>query len=375
MTYTLLTDADATRARLGGLGIDGRIALDCEAAGFHRYSDQLCLIQLSTTAGTVLIDTLAFDPAGVLREILENPATEVILHGADFDLRLLDRDLGIHVRGLIDTQISAALLGEPGIGLAPLVEKYLGVTLSKKYQRADWAERPLPEELLSYAASDTQHLHALADALLDRLEAAGRMSWAREEFELLEGIRWAQEEVDPVTRVKGARDLTPRQLAALREALSWRDQLARARDRAPFRVVGDQVLLAIVVEPPKSASGLKEVKGFSPSLARQSGQTLLDRIRQVGSLPEGGLAPYPRPVQPGPGRPTPEEDILLNRLKGERNRRAEALEIERGTLLPNSVLLEVVRGEPSNLEELADIPGVKRWQIEEAGEALLRALG
>jgi ribonuclease D len=375
MTYSLLTNADDTRARLGGLGIDGRIALDCEAAGFHRYSDQLCLIQLSTTAGTALIDTLAFDAAGVLREILENPATEVILHGSDYDLRLLDRDLRIHVRGLIDTQISAALLGEPGIGLAPLVEKYLGVTLSKKYQRADWAERPLPQEMLSYAASDTQHLHALADALLEKLEAAGRMPWAKEEFGLLEETRWATEEVDPVTRVKGARELTPRQLAALREALSWRDELARARDRAPFRVVGDQVLLAIVAEPPKSASHLKELKGFSPSLARQAGQRLLDRIRQVESLPEDGFAPYPRPTQPGPGRPTPDEDALLNRLKGERNRHAEALEIERGTLFPNSVLLEVVRREPSNVEDLAEIPGVKRWQIEEAGEALLRALG
>jgi ribonuclease D len=139
-------------------------------------------------------------------------------------------------------------------------------------------------------------------------------------------------------------------------------------------VVGDQVLVTIVLDPPGSVSDLEKMKGFSPSLAQRAGESLLDRIRRVKTLARDELAPYPRPSQPGPGRPTPEEDAVLERLKNERNQRAEALDIGRGTLFPNSVLLEMVRREPSSVEELAEIPGVRRWQIEEAGEALLEEL-
>jgi len=165
MSYIhIKSDRDAS-GLTDDLSSGGRIALDCEAAGFHRYSDRLCLVQISTATATYIVDPLSFDPSALLRETLEDPDREIIMHGADFDLRLLLRDLGIQLHGLFDTQIAAALLGLDALGLAPLLEKRFGVKLSKKYQRADWAERPLTDGMLDYAAADTGYLMGLRDQL------------------------------------------------------------------------------------------------------------------------------------------------------------------------------------------------------------------
>ena len=137
--------------------LDGasRIALDCEAAGYHRYSDRLCLIQLTVDGLTYLVDPLAVEPGPALAGALASSSTEVIMHGADYDVRLLDRDLGLSVSGLFDTQIGASLLGAEATGLSALLEARLGVRISKKFQKADWAQRPLPAGMIEYAALDT----------------------------------------------------------------------------------------------------------------------------------------------------------------------------------------------------------------------------
>jgi ribonuclease D len=265
MSFVLIDDPAELPLLRRALASEPWLALDCEAAGFHRYSDRLCLLQISTFSATQIVDPLAFDPGDALRGPLEDPAIEVLMHGADYDLRLLDRDLSVSLRGLFDTQVAAALLGESSLGLAALLELHLGVKLSKKFQRADWARRPLPEDMLEYAASDTIHLRELADLLRARLDQAGRLTWALDECQFLEEARWEGEPgddlEDPVARVRGARDLTPREVAFLREALAWRDKIARARDKAPFRIAGDQALLEVVVRRPGTPDQLAEVRG------------------------------------------------------------------------------------------------------------------
>jgi ribonuclease D len=376
MIFNLIDDPADLAPLRRALAQERWIALDCEAAGFHRYSDRLCLLQVSTAEATVIIDSLAFDPGDALRGPLGDPAVEVVMHGADYDLRLLDRDLGARVRGLFDTQVAAALLGESAIGLAALLEQYFGVKLSKKHQRADWARRPLPDDMLAYAAADTMHLRALADLLKDKLREIGRLEWALEECRLLEETRWLEEpDEDPVVRVKGARDLGPREVTALREALAWRDRIAKARDRAPFRVAGDQALLEVVVRQPRTPDALSEVKGMNPALARQEGEELVERLARVAALPEADLAGYPRRPRNGPGRMPPDVDERAERLKQVRNRRADELKIDRGTMLPNAVLLEVARLEPRSGDELAAVPGMRKWQAEVLGEALIATLG
>jgi ribonuclease D len=355
-----------------------RFALDCEAAGFHRYSDRLCLLQLSTERETWVIDPLAFDPSEMLRKPLEDPGVTVVMHGADFDLRLLRRDLGIRLRGLFDTQIAAQLLGEETLGLAGLLESRLGVRLSKKYQRADWAERPLVAAMLEYAADDTRHLIRLAERLREELSAAGRTAWAEEECRALEqvaaGVVATTDAEDPVVRIRGARHLSARQLTALREALAWRDQIARARDRAPFRVIAEEPLVEAVAAWPKSVADLTSIKGFPIRLAEEEGHELVRRLAAVATLPDHALEPYPRGQRRGPGRATPEMEALAEKLKNVRNRKADEVRLPRGTLLSNAVLLEVARTMPRTPETLAAVDGMRRWKAEILGEEFLEVI-
>jgi len=374
MSYDLIDTAEELSHLGGTLRTTRRIALDLEAAGFHRYSDRLCLVQLSTDDDTHILDPLALEVGDALRPVLEDPAVQVVMHGADFDIRLLDRDLNIHLQGLFDTQIAASLLGADAIGLAALLEGYLGISLSKKHQRADWAQRPLPEGMLAYAAADTKHLMDLADLLEEKLREKGRMDWAREEFELLEGIRWEEDDSDPVLRVKGARDLTPRAVTALREAMSWRDEIARERDRAPFRVAGDNILFSVVVERPDSVDELSRMKGISPRLARKEGADLLARLRRVDDLPGDALRPYPRYQGNGHGRPTPEEEAMATRIRNLRTEKARSIEMDRGVLLSNAQIGEIVRVRPGNQAELEAIPGIRRWQSQLLGKEILQLL-
>ena len=376
MPLTLIDDPTDLPHLRRALARERRVALDSEAAGFHRYSDRLCLLQITASDTTCIIDSLAFDPGDALRGPLGDPAVEVLMHGADYDLRLLDRDLGVRVRGLFDTQVAAALLGESSLGLAALLERHMGIKLAKKYQRADWARRPLPEEMLAYAAADTEHLQALADLLRERLVEVGRLAWAIEECQLLEESRWLEEagDEDPVSRVRGARDLTAREVDALREALVWRDRIARGRDRAPFRVAGDQTLLEVVVRRPLTPAQLAEIRGMSPALARQEGEELLERLAHVAAKPEPQLVGYPRRARTGSGRTPPDVEERAERLKQVRNRRADEIEIDRGTLLPNAVLLEVARRRPQSTAELTTVPDIRKWQVDVLGEALVASL-
>jgi ribonuclease D len=352
------------------------VALDLEAAGFHRYSDRVCLIQITLPeTGNWVLDPLALDVGPTLRPVLENREVPVLMHGSDFDLRLLQRDLGISLRGLLDTQVVATLLGESGIGLAALLEKYVGVQLAKKYQRADWADRPLKREMLEYAVNDTAWLHELTRKLVVRLEQQGRGPWATEEFRLLETVEHSEDQdVDPVTRVKGARDLSPRELARLRAAWEWRDEIARREDRAPFRVASDGVLLDVSIDPPASPGAFAERKGVNGRLAHSEGASLLAVLRAADQLDDSELTRYPRPESTGRGRPTPDVEALANRLKEVRNRHADSLGVDRGALLPNAVLLEIAFEKPRELADLDRIDGMKRWQIDTVGADLLTVL-
>ena len=349
------------------------VALDLEAAGFHRYSDRVCLAQVTLPdQGNWVLDPLAVEIAPVLRPVLEDPGIPILMHGADFDLRLLQRDLDISLRGLLDTQIVATLLGEPGIGLASLLDKYAGVNLAKKYQRADWAKRPLKQEMLEYAVNDTAWLHELTRKLVVKLEQRGRGAWASEEFRLLEAIEHSEDDdVDPVTRVKGARDLSPRELERVRAAWRWRDAIARRDDRAPFRVASDKVLVDVALDPPRSPNEFADRKGVNGRLARSEGGDLIAALRRADEIDEGELDRYPRQESTGRGRPPPEVDALAGRLKKVRNRHAESLGVDRGALLPNAVLLEIAFEKPTELSDLDRIDGMKQWQIETVGEEIL----
>jgi ribonuclease D len=354
-------------------GAGGRLAVDTEAASFHRYSDRVYLLQVSSADRTLVVDPLAVTDFGVLGRVLADPAVEIVFHDADYDLRLLQKEFGIRATRLFDTRVAAQLLDEPGIGLAALLEKYMGVTLDKRFQRADWSLRPLSADMLAYAATDTMHLLALRDILAGRLEAMGRTAWAEEEFALLDPQRFAPEDDDEPAwlRLKGARLLKPRELAVLRELFQWRDELARRLDRAPFRVLNNDPMLALARQQPRTPDALRTIPGIGGETLARRGAHLLQAVERAMALPDDRL---PR-VERGPRRvPDPVFEARMERLKAVRNRLAPQVGLQPGVLCPNGTLEAIARAVPSSLDDLTQVPGIRRWQLQVLGRELLAAV-
>jgi ribonuclease D len=373
MHYEYVDDAVALRELVRRLEGEPLLGVDTEAAGYHRYLDRLSLVQISSRRENFLIDPLALDGLSPLGPLLADAAVEKIFHDADYDLRILDRDEGLEVRGLFDTQIAAAFLGEKSLGLGAIVEKYLGISLPKAYQRADWAERPLTEGMKDYAATDTVHLPALRDRLRAELEAKGRLAWAEEEFARREQTRWTEggDEREAFLRVKGARDLSPRGLAILRELYAWREAVAEERDQATFRVLSNQALIALSLRPPSSAAELVEVDGISRGLADRRGRDILAAVRRGQEVPESELPRFPTAKR---WERDPEVELRAEQLRDARTRVAHDLGLDPGFLMSRAVLDEVARRNPASPGELRDIPEVRNWQVEALGPALMRVL-
>jgi len=349
------------------------IAMDTEAASFHRYRDRVYLLQLSSRRETAVVDPLATGTLEPVGELLADPAIEIIFHDADYDLRLLDREYNFRAETLFDTRVAAQLLNEPGIGLAALLEKYLGVRLDKRFQRADWSARPLSADMLAYAASDTRYLPELRDILAGQLEARGRMGWAREEFALLTGIRAADPDAaEPGwLRLKGAKALRGRELAVLREVWEWRDGLARRADRATFRVLNNEPMLAIAKAPPADLAALKAIPGIGNDQAERRGREILAAVRRGVELPEDQL---PRIARQPRRPPDLALEARLERLKARRNGLAEELELAPGVLCPNGTLEAIARADPDTVGQLEAVPELRRWQARTIGPALFDAL-
>lgn len=355
-------------------GLDGvrDVALDTEGASFHRFVDRIYLLQLSTRDRHAIIDPLPIAAPAALGALLEDAAVQVVFHDADYDLRLLHQDYGWHVRNIFDTRIAAQLLGIRQFGLAALLEQEFGVKLDKKHQRADWSMRPLPREMLDYAAQDTRHLLDLRDVLARRLERAGRAHWAAEEFQRLEGLRWPAEDAAlAFLRVKGARDLNRRELAVLRELVPWRDATARTLDRATFRVVGNETLLELARQQPTSVAGLTAVKGMPRGILEARGAEIVAAVERGLAVPEKDLPRFPRAPR---WDKDPEFDARVSALRTVRDEVAARLDLDPGVLCARDRIEAVARKRPTDGDALAEVEELRGWQREVLGEGFLKAL-
>ena len=365
------TPQDSSRFLRSIAGVD-LLAIDTEGASFHRFVDRIYLLQLSTRDRSAIIDPLPIGTPHDLGVLLESPKVQVVFHDADYDLRLLHQDYGWQVRNIFDTRVAAQLLGIRAFGLAALLEKYFGVKLDKKHQRADWSMRPLTRDMLDYAAQDTLHLLALRDRLADELKRAGRWDWAREEFALLEATRWdADDAGNAFLRMKGARDLNRRELAILRELVSWRDDVARKADRATFRVLGNEPLLEMVRGKPSTREALAAIKGMPRSLLERSANDLLDAVRRGLALPDAELPRFPKALR---WERDPDFDARASALRTVRDAAAARLDMDPGVLCSRDRLEAVARRNPQSMDELRDIAELRRWQIEELGPEFLTQL-
>jgi ribonuclease D len=348
------------------------LALDTEGASFHRFLDRIYLLQLSTREHSAIIDPLPIGAPAGLGQLLESKAVEVVFHDADYDLRLLHQDYGWHVTNIFDTRIASQLLGIKSFGLAALLEQFFDVKLDKKHQRADWSMRPLTPDMLEYAAQDTRYLLQLKDHMKGELTRRGRLHWAQEEFARIEGTRWeAEESMEGFLRLKGARDLSRQELAVLREVANWRDTVAAQLDRATFRVMGNEVLFELARRAPKSVSELGAIKGMPKGMIERGGADIVAAVRRGVEVPEAELPKFPRGQRWNKDR---DFDERVARLKAVRDSAATRLDLDPGVLCSRERLENIARSGAKTVDDLASVPDLRRWQIEEMGPGFIRAL-
>jgi ribonuclease D len=350
----------------------GRFALDTEADSFHSYFHQVCLIQVSVDGLNAILDPIELNAADLepLWEISAEPAIGVTMHGADYDIRILDRDFGARIGGLVDTQIMAQLLGEPQTGLAALVAKELGYQVDKRYQRANWKVRPLPQSMLEYAAQDTAVLETLSKKLWSRLDELGRHSWAEEEFKKLEQVRHTPAEPDPLAfeRIKGARNLEGKARDRLHSLYLWREDRAKRLDTPPFKILGNSPMVALAESVPRSVAELSAVSGVGPRLARRLGKRLLAVLRNPSRAP--GKA-----TRKAFFRPDAKQRRLVKKLIDHLDDQSEDLGLARGVLCPKAIVEAVAYRSPYP-RELAELEecGLVGWRLNLLGTSFMTIL-
>jgi ribonuclease D len=325
----LITDTAGLHRFLDATRETPRLALDTEADSLHCYFEKLCLVQIATPDFSELLDPLADVP---LTEFFSSLADkEVVFHGADYDLRLLNRHGSFAPARIFDTMLAARLAGEGQVGLAALVQKFFGVELSKASQKANWGQRPLSSQMVNYALSDVQYLLELADLLTQKLEDLGRLEWLEEWIARMIHSAQNPKEKDPEQKWKitGVARLSPRAQAVARVLWYWRDEEARGWDRPPFYVMSNSDILRI-------AEHAVENKPFStprfPRARRESFEKMLD---QALAQPEAEW-----PVQERRRRPKPDPNFprKFEAIKARRDQVARELGLEAALIAPKAAL-------------------------------------
>ena len=346
-----------------------RVALDIESNGLHRYPERICLFQLAVDGSVFLIDPTAALDTRPLGQLLTDALVEKVLHSADYDLRSLDRDLGYRIKNLFDTSIAAAFVGSTSLGLATVLQEYLGVEVSKskRQQRADWTNRPLTSEARHYAAEDVRHLERVRDVLVQRLSDLSRLEWVAEECERLAQVKYKPPDHEwAFASVKGSRVLDSRGLAVLRSLYRFRHREAVRMDRPPFKVIPDAVLVGLASDP---STDLADVKGLGRFRHPPASGRLLSAVRD-------GLraSPVTRPKSPTRNNRhvVARGQQVRARLRNFKEWRADLgrrLALNPGLLWP-AASLERLASSPESLDEELGSPDVRRWQRCEFGTLL-----
>jgi ribonuclease D len=327
----------ALKAWLPDLQASPWVAIDTEADSLHAYPEKLCLIQVSVPGADRLVDPLAGVDLACFYEALGGH--ELILHGGDYDLRLLHRHAGFVPGSIFDTMMAARLLGCTQFGLASLVEQFLGVKLEKGPQTADWARRPLTERMEAYARNDTRHLHPLATRLREDLSAKGRLEWHREYCQRLirESVQPVEVDTDRVWRVKGSHKLDRHGLAVVRELWHWREREAVAANRPPFFILNHERLSEIAAA---AVTGRPWHSLIPPRYSERRRQTLLQAVEKGIALPKSD---WPDRIRGTGQRPNEAEKRRFAALQNHRDARARELGIDPTLIASRSTLFSLAR--------------------------------
>jgi ribonuclease D len=369
----------AIEALAGGTG---PIAVDAERASGYRYGQRAYLVQLRRQgSGTWLIDPVGCPDLHELGAAIAD--AEWVLHAASQDLPCL-AEIGMRPTLLFDTELGARLAGLPRVGLATVVEEFLGLTLAKEHSAVDWSTRPLPEPWLRYAALDVEVLVDLRDAVHDLLESQGKLAWAEQEFAALADYHPAPARVDPWRRTSGMhRVRSRRQLAVVRQLWQTRDEVARRRDIAPGRVLPDAAIVAAATASPSTVEELLALPSFRGPAARRNARTWWDALAAAVALPDSKLPPQSLPSEgPPPARAWADKDpVAAARLTAARaalGHLGDELSVPVENLISPDAVRRVLWSPPG--EDEASVAaaltglGARPWQVELAAPILVASL-
>jgi ribonuclease D len=345
------------------------LAVDTEANSLHAFREQVCLIQFSTFNSDYLLDPLALPDLSMLGPIFANPEIEKIFHAAEYDIIGMKRDFDFEFNNLFDTMVAGRILGRPAVGLASMLEAEFGIVLDKRYQRANWGQRPLPPALLAYARLDTHYLIGLRNSLKESLMASGRWPLAQEDFyrlTLTPAGPHNDTEEEGCWRVAGNQHLSPQQNAVLMELCNYRNRQAELADLPLFKVLSNTTLLQIAIYLPNSIEELYNIEDLSGRLIERHGQGLLSAVRRGMRA-----APLSRPTHE---RPNDAYLLRLDQLRTWRKLTARNMEVESDVILPRDLLEAIALSNPHTLEQLAEIMRDIPWRFERFGEDILRTI-
>jgi ribonuclease D len=361
----LVQSAEDFASLINDLNGQPRLAVDTESNSLHAYRERVCLIQFSTPELDYILDPLAFDDLNPLGPVFSNPKIEKIFHASEYDLICLRRDYGFTFSNIFDTMQAGRILGRKLAGLDRLLEDKFGVKINKRFQKADWAVRPLSRDLLSYARLDTHYLIPLRDLLKADLEEKGLWQLALEDFQIACNPNGQKPKVETPhwMRFNARHDLSPRDLTILNELLACRDQIASRLDRPPFKVLDDDSLVEIAKANPSTLEELAET-GLTSKQMQFWGEQFLEAVLQ------GRKSPVVKRIPPH--RPDDEYLKRLDKLKIWRKKAAALMDVESDIVLPRFFLLALAESGPL---EIDSIMRSSPWRLEHFGSQILQALG
>lgn len=344
------------------------VAVDTESNSLHAFREQVCLIQISTPQNDYLIDPLALNDLQPLAPFFSSNKIKKIFHAAEYDIICLKRDFGYEIKNLFDTMIAARILSREAIGLGAIIKDEFGVEVDKRFQRANWGRRPLPEQMLAYAQLDTHFLIQIRQRFEQELKARKLWSLALEDFKRLYYVSTHSTNHRPPDcwRIRGAHDIPPQNAAVLQELCNYRKQVAQSIDRPLFKVLGNQTLLTLAVNCPRDEGALRGIPGMSQRQIERHGQGILTAIRH-------GLEKEPL-FPPKPPRPN---DAFLARLEDLRSWRKEAarqMGVKSDVVLPRDLMIALAEANPRDSRSLAKVLHEVPWRLEHFGSQILAVL-
>jgi ribonuclease D len=370
--YMIIDSISKLRELTSELAEQRIIGVDLESDSMYHFKEKVCLIQIASTQATAIIDPLQIKNLSLLEPLFRRADIQKVFHGADYDVRSLYRDFRIAVNNLFDTELACRFLGFKESGLNAVLKKKYNIQLDKKNQRKDWSKRPLPEDMVAYAAKDVHYLIPLAESLQQELIQKGRLSWVQEECNYLSGVRPAPVDSEPLfLGFKGAGKLGPKGLAVLEELLQLRRKIARQQDRPLFRIIGNKSILMLAEARPLSRRKLPETGALGSKQVDRYGKDVIAAVKKALHRPAKDLPKYPRKTAPMVPA------IVAKRVKELRNWRdllAKKLQIDPAIICTRAQISALAVQRPQNVDSLTKNNDLKTWQIAEFGKDIVDIL-